>query len=127
MRKFLLPLLFAVILLAPAGNILADDIPPAMSDQTVTLNNPLAGNKTDVPTIIGTVIKGILGVIGAVVLLMFIWGAQKWLTAAGSAEKIKAGAKTMVFAALGAFIVFFSYIFLSGVLAYLSTGKIPGQ
>ncbi|OGH88014.1 MAG: hypothetical protein A3J93_02480 [Candidatus Magasanikbacteria bacterium RIFOXYC2_FULL_42_28] len=92
---------------------------------SVCLDNPLASGTTDVPTIIGIIIKGILGVIGAVVLLMFIWGAQAWLMAAGNPEKIKAGGKTMAFAALGAFIVFFSYLFLNGVLTYLGTGDFP--
>lgn len=117
MRKIILSLLLVSFLLLPSAPILAS----TFNDQTVTLPNPLGEGNTDVAVIIGTIIKGILGIIGALVLLMFIRGAQIWLLAAGSAEKISAGGKTMVFAAVGAVVVFFSYLLLKYILVYLST------
>ncbi len=123
MRAFILFFFLLFLLLLPVGNILAADTPPpATGAEAIELNNPLSSGRTDAPSLIGQVIKGILSVIGAVVLLMFVWGAQAWLTAAGNPEKIKSGSKTMIFAALGALIVFFSYLFLDAVLTNLLGG-----
>jgi hypothetical protein len=87
-----------------------------------TLDNPLEGNKTEVAVIIGAVIKAALGIIGALTLLMLVWGGFQWLTSAGNPEKVKSGTQTMVWAIIGVILVFASYILLSTFTDYL-TGK----
>jgi len=91
---------------------------PAPAPESVQLENPL-GDKTDPNVIIGTIIAGALSIVGALVLLMFVWGGFKWLTSAGSPEKVKTGTQTMIWAAIGAVIVFASYIILQNVLKAL--------
>ena len=84
------------------------------------LPNPLVGNKTSVSEIIGTIIKTALSIIGAITLLMFVWGGFRWFTSAGNPEKVKAGTQTMVWAVIGLFLVFASYLLLSTFLDFLT-------
>ena len=88
----------------------------ATSPETVKLTNPLKGDITDVPTLVGMLIKAALGLIGAVSLFVFIMGGFKWLTSLGNAEKVSKGAKTMLWAVLGLIITFASYLILNLLL-----------
>lgn len=83
----------------------------------VKLDNPL-NLPTDVKYIIGTVIKGALGVMGALVLLMVVYGGSTWIMAAGSPEKVKEGSQTILWALLGAVLTVASYIILSGIMKF---------
>ena len=101
---------------------------PVASTPTPTpvyLPNAL-GKNTDISTIIGIVIKGAMGIMGALVLLMIVWGGFQWLTSAGSPEKVKKGTQTMVWAVIGAFLALSSYFILSIILNFLTTGSGPG-
>lgn len=86
------------------------------------LESPLNNKQADVPYIIGMVIRGFMGIAGALVLLMVVWGAQQWLTAAGKAEKIQQGTHTIIWAFVGALVLFLAYILLNQVLKVLSEG-----
>ena len=77
---------------------------------------------TDFPTVLGTVIKAALGIIGSITLLMLIWGGFQWLTSAGNPEKVKKGTQTMIWAAVGAFLVLSSYLIMSTFTDYLVSG-----
>ncbi|MBI2037897.1 MAG: hypothetical protein HYT15_03125 [Candidatus Magasanikbacteria bacterium] len=87
------------------------------------LENPIgSGQKgtTEVSVIIATVIKAALGIIGAITLLMFVYGGFQWLTSAGNAEKVTAGTQTMIWAVIGVALVLGSYILLSTFLNFLT-------
>lgn len=83
----------------------------------VKLDNPL-NLSTDVKVIIGTIIQGVLGIMGGLVLLMVVYGGTTWLMAAGNQEKVKAGSQTILWALLGAVITVASYIILSGIMKF---------
>ncbi len=90
-----------------------------------SLDNPLAKDGKDVvefTSIISTVIKTALGIIGALTLLMLVWGGFQWLTSAGNPEKVKMGTQTMIWAIIGVALVFASYLLLSTFTSYLTTG-----
>lgn len=89
----------------------------AASGNITRLENPIGA--TNVNVIIGRVIKGALGIVGALALFMFFWGGQTWLISAGNPEKVKAGTQTMIWAAVGVVIVFASYMILNGVFKTL--------
>ena len=84
------------------------------------LENPLQGDSTSAAAIIGTVIKSALGIVGAITLLMLVWGGFQWLTSAGNPEKVKSGAQTMLWAIIGVVLVFASYLLLSTFTNYLT-------
>ncbi len=92
----------------------------ADSGKVVKLSNPLAGDVTDVNAIIGNVIKTAMGVMGALVLLMIIWGGTTWLWSAGNPEKVKAGSNMIMWAILGAIVVLASYMLLTLTLKILA-------
>jgi len=98
---------------AAAGGASTDKKDPGV----VKLDNPL-GISTDVKVIIGTIIKGVLGVMGGLVLLMVVYGGGAWITAAGNPEKVKAGSQTILWALLGAIITTASYIILGGIMKF---------
>lgn len=102
----------------PAPKPAATSVAPETKDpDVVKLDNPLTIGK-DVKVIIGTIIKGILGVMGALVLLMVVKGGGTWILAAGSPEKVKEGSQTILWALLGAIITVASYIILSGIMKF---------
>lgn len=92
---------------------------------TVTLYNPL-GDVTDVRVIIGTVIKGMLTIIGSIAFLMFTYGGVLWLTSAGNPEMVKKGKNVLVWTTLGIGMIFASYAITSALLNAITTGDVSG-
>lgn len=87
-----------------------------MSDTgSVEWNSPL-GSRVTPSQIIGKVIKTVLGVIGAIALLMFVYGGLAWMTSGGSPEKIKKAQATLIWAVLGMVVIFASYAAVDFVL-----------
>lgn len=85
--------------------------------ETVELPNPL-GQDVTIPVLVGNIIKAGLGILGSVSLVAFIYGGFLWLVSAGSAERVDKGFKTMIYAAIGIFVVFASY----GILITIISG-----
>ena len=83
------------------------------------LVNPL-GTTKDIPTLIGKIIAGALGVVGSIALLMFIFGGLTWMTSGGNDEKIKKGKQIIVWAVFGIIIIFTSYSLLNLVFELLA-------
>ena len=97
-----------------------DDVPnnPKNPSDPVTLTNPLGANVT--PQIfIGKIIKAILGVVGSLALLMFIYGGFNIMTAAGTAEKVEKGKNILIWATIGLIIIFTSYALVKFVFTSL--------
>ncbi len=89
----------------------------------IPLSNPtgVSPNGTNgIADLIGHFIGQVLSVVGAITLAVFIYGGFRWLTSAGNEEKVKEGSQTMLYAALGLFIIFASYGILSVVLSTLA-------
>ncbi len=84
------------------------------------LDDPLG--KRDIPVLIGDIIAYLLGFVGVLALVMFIYGGITWMTSAGAAEKVKKGKDTLVWAIFGLAFIFFSYAILDFILkAFLSS------
>ena len=75
--------------------------------QPVKLDNPLPYE--DVPTLIGAVIRAILGVIGSIALVMFVYAGITWLTSGGNRKRIIKAQTTFIWACIGLFAIFASY------------------
>ncbi len=85
---------------------------------TVSLNNPLGSTK-DVPTLIGKVINGVLGVVGSLALLMFIYGGFMWMLSAGNEKMVEKGKNTLMWAAAGLVVIFMSYTLVKFIIDQL--------
>lgn len=92
----------------------------------IVLENPLrapgissATGEQDIATILGRVVGAALGVIGAITLLVFVYGGYLWLISGGNEEKIHKGSQTMLYAVIGLCIIFASYGILNTILSGL--------
>ncbi len=98
---------------------------PKTGQEICSLENPIGTGvrgTTDFSSIISIVIKTALSIVGALALLMLVWGGFQWLTSAGNPEKVKSGTQTMVWAIIGVVLVFSSYLLLSTFTSYLTGG-----
>ncbi len=102
-----------------APEVLAQGAP---APEPTTLTNPLG--VTDVNVFIGRVISAVLGMAGAVALVMFVWGGVQWLISGGKPETIKKGKDTLIWATLGIVVIFTSYTLVNAVIAALSSGTV---
>ena len=92
----------------PAGNNKDDSDPPQSS--SITIANPLESAGIDSPqTLIGKVINSVLGIVGSLALVMFVYGGLIWMTSSGSAEQVKKGRDILMWAAIGLVIIFSAY------------------
>lgn len=81
-----------------------------------TLNNPL-GSASSPSEVVANIIAFVIGLIGIIALVMFIYGGFVILTAHGNADQFKKGTHTLVYAILGMVVVLTSY----SVLSYIFT------
>jgi hypothetical protein len=101
--KILFPFFFCLIAIAPV--FAADE---------VVLTSPIViSSISDLAT---NILKTIIGLVGVIALVMFIYGGILWMTSAGSAEQIKKGKDTLLWAILGLAFIFFSYSLLQFLL-----------
>jgi len=89
------------------------------STPTKALDNPLG--PIDVNTFIGRVIKGVLGIVGSLALLMIVYGGFTMLTSGGAEAKITKAKGVIVWAVIGLVVIFLSYAILKAVLGILTT------
>ncbi len=120
MKKYLYLLLSLVLLLptltwAQADTPNPDTEPPA----PVTLVNPLGDGVQSIPQLVGRIIIGIMGIVGAIALLTFIWGGLLWMTSAGNADRVKQGKETLIYSTLGLLVIFISYSVINFVFKAL--------
>ena len=99
----------------------SDATNPDTSSSAVPLDNPLGQGKTDIPTLLGNVINAIMGVIGSLALVMFIYGGIIWMLSAGNQEQVTKGKNILIWAAVGLFIIFSSYALVKLVLTAMTS------
>ena len=98
-------LVIAFLSLAAPISVVRADCP---GDGTVCLENPL-GNDTTPQKLIGNVINAIMGIVGSIALLMFIFGGLTWMLSGGSSDKVKKGKDILLWSAVGLAVIFSSY------------------
>ncbi|QQG52976.1 MAG: hypothetical protein HY931_01950 [Candidatus Falkowbacteria bacterium] len=102
---FLSLITFSIFVAIP---VLADNTPSCPSGSGTCLTNPLGTIETP-QALIGKIINTVLGVVGSIALLMFVYGGITWMTSSGSADKVKKGRDTIVWSAIGLAIIFSAY------------------
>lgn len=85
--------------------------PPTRTPGEFGYRNPL-GN-VSINTLIGRLIRTALGFVGALFLLMFVYGGATWMMAGGDAKKVQTGQRTLLNAIIGMVIVAISYSVIS--------------
>lgn len=92
----------------PAGGEDGPTPPP----EPIELYNPLGGDVT-VAQFIGRGIRAVIGIVGGIALLMFIYGGIVWMTAGGSQERISSAKNVLKNSFIGLLLIFFSYAIIS--------------
>ena len=111
MKKYLSFFLLFIFSFFLASTVLAD---------TVNLVNPLGKIRTP-QALIGRIINAVMGLIGSVALLMFIYGGFTWLVSGGNSEKVKQGKDILIWSAIGLVIIFSSYALVNFVISSIKS------
>ncbi|MCK4539920.1 hypothetical protein KAU09_02070 [Candidatus Parcubacteria bacterium] len=93
----------------------------------VKLNNPLTGGPTATTPnqLIGQIINGVLGIVGSLALVMFIYGGFTWMLAAGSNEKVQKGKDILIWATLGLVVIFSAFAIVDFILRGITNTPKP--
>jgi hypothetical protein len=84
--------------------------------EPINITNPL--NVDSPQLLIGRVINSILGVVGSLALVMFVYGGLIWMTSSGSSDQVKKGKDILIWAAIGLVIIFSAY----GIIRFVIQG-----
>jgi len=122
--KFFLISIFIFILFSPLIAFAAGQgaVGGPRVTEPVQLPNPLTGKTTfdekteGIPTLLGRVINAILGIVGSLALVMFIYGGIIWMTSSGNAEQVTKGKNIVIWATIGLVVIFSAYALVSFVL-----------
>ena len=112
MKKYLkviaasLAIVFAFALAVPAL-VSAGTAPPTSPSDLLNETASKAGQTQtrSLTDIIGNIIQWILGLVGVVLLVMFIYGGVLYATSAGNEDKVETGKKVMLYAIIGVVII----------------------
>ncbi len=78
-------------------------------------------SSTPLPTVVGNVIKVILGLTGTIALIFIIWGGIRWMVSKGDASKIADARKLMVAGVIGLAIIAAAYAISDFVIKQITT------
>ncbi len=92
-------------------------LPSIVLAEATPLFNPL--RVATFPELVNNVISGVLGVVGAISLVMMVIGGIVWMTSAGNADRIRRGRDTLLWAILGLVVIFLSYAIINFVFGGL--------
>lgn len=109
MNKFLFFTILAVMLIVP-GLGYAEGFIDKLPEPCVKAGNC---NLNDIYLGFTYLIQLMLGFMGAVALLYFIWGGIQWLVSGGNADRVKRGQQIMINTMIALFIAFSSYLLTS--------------
>jgi hypothetical protein len=89
----------------------------ASSSKIDSVEIPNTGlGSSDLPTVIGSIVKVVLSVTGIILFVLFFYGGFKMLTAAGDDEKVAEGKRVIIQAIIGLLVVLVSYALATFVL-----------
>ncbi len=77
-------------------------------------------SQASLPTVVGNVIKVILGLTGTIALIFIIWGGVRWMISKGDASKIADARKLMVAGVIGLAIIAAAYAISDFVIKQIS-------
>ena len=121
--KYVLILSFILLILSPytlANTACCTTGTADPAGCSVCLTNPLGTDNHSIPTLLGKIINNVLGVIGSLALVMFIYGGTTWMLSAGNQEQVTKGKNILIWAALGLVIIFTAYALVRFVLTTIT-------
>ncbi len=86
------------------------------------LDNPL-GDDATFPVIVNRVVTSVLGLVGVLALLAFVYGGVLWMVSRGDTAMIQKGKTMMTWAVFGIVIIFSSYAVLTFIFQAFGFGS----
>ncbi|MFH1661950.1 MAG: pilin [Candidatus Falkowbacteria bacterium] len=117
-QKIIFTIFILFLFLSLSPNIVIADSKKCPTGQTC-LDNPLGKDNPNPQQLIGKIIKAVLGIVGSLSLVMFIYGGFIWMTSSGNAESVTKGKNTLIWATLGLVVIFSAYAILRFVFTEL--------
>ena len=117
MKKALVVLTLATMFVMVAVPVLAAE--PNVHESLENVRREGGFTETDLPTFIGRILKWIMGIIGVIMIALFVYGGVTYATSAGSEEKIETGKKIMVYTIIGVVIIALAYVLTDFVIGAL--------
>ena len=119
----ILPIIFlSLILVLPYfvfAQTTSQNADPLTRLETVALGPNGPYSKNSLPTIVGLVINGLLALLGVIFIILTVIAGIKWMTAAGSEEKVKSATASIQRSVIGLIIVVSSWAIWNFILQYL--------
>lgn len=107
-KKILFSLATVATILSPITALAAD--PFGQKDLTKTATEAYGSTPTsDVEVIAGGIIRGFLGLLGIVFVVLIVYAGFTWMTAQGNEEKVNMAKKLIVQATIGLVIILAAY------------------
>jgi len=110
---------FALALLVPAvvdaKNTTSD--PLKLLDETANKSGQTSSR--ELPDVIGSIIQWVLGIVGVILLVMFIYGGVLYATSAGNEDKTETAKKVMLYAIIGVVIIALAFVLTKYVIQAL--------
>ncbi|MBU0649434.1 pilin [Patescibacteria group bacterium] len=81
--------------------------------------------KTDIASVIGSIIKTLLAVLGVIFFILLVYGGLLWMTARGNQEKVDKAKDALTNAIIGLLIILVAYAFATYIIAALTGSGTP--
>ena len=88
-----------------------------------SIDSVCASKNDNISGIIRNVVNILLYIIGAISVIMLIFGGIRYATSAGNANSVKAAKDTILYAVVGLAIAVLAYAIVNFVIGALTTGK----
>ncbi|HRY63491.1 MAG TPA: hypothetical protein P5267_02750 [Patescibacteria group bacterium] len=106
------------------GAAVAKDVNSIINDQLDGLEKTELPGESDDPTqLIVDLIRGLLGILGLIFIILVIYAGFKWMTSGGNSSTIEDAKKMIANALLGLIIIGFSFAITQFVFSVILKGK----
>ncbi len=118
-KQLLLAIMVSIVFLAPSSFVTAQGTTTSTNNSifenlgsaaSKAFGAPASGKASTTPgQVIGQVIKVILGFVGTIVFIIFLYGGFMWLTARGNDDQVKTAKSYLTNGVIGTVIVILAY------------------
>ena len=130
MKRFITTITASVFVIA---TLLVTGVAPNAAAQGAAQSGAEAARGTGVPStlfgdagIVTTVTNVLLFIVGALAVIMIIWGGIRYATSAGNAANVTAAKNTILYAIVGLIIAFLAFAAVNWILGAITPGSGSG-
>ena len=117
---FILSIFSLSFLLSPTSH--AYDICSSSASDDIKQANGCSGTTTDLSDVIVNVIRGVVGILGAVAAIFIVVGAITYMTSSGDANKLKKAKDTILYAVIGLVVAVLTFAIVNFVIGIIQEG-----